>query len=235
MRLLAGDVKPNPWASRFGWDRGLISRVFAGKQLPGPEALAQLAAAERVNLTWLLTGEGPPYLVLPPPDPKELPLGPDAHYYLFDRPDGVQPPLVCVRRATPALGEPPLAPAIRVAVYHGATDDLIRAVEWLLWKGQTLYLAEDNEGDVARLRAGLVGNRALIDGGQGLLERRLSVLPMPKMVLSALVEECPNGCLAGTRSALDGQEQEWVMRLRELTAEQRAALLLIVRGLARGD
>ena len=30
-------------------------RVFSGKQLPSPEALTQLAIAERVNLIWLLT------------------------------------------------------------------------------------------------------------------------------------------------------------------------------------
>lgn len=234
MRLLAGDVKPNPWASRFCWDRGLISRVFAGKQLPGPEALAQLAAAERVNLTWLLTGEGPPYQVNPPPDPQDLVLGPDVSYYLFDRPDGIQPPLVCMRRdlSSPTDEDAPLP---KITVYNGNPSDLMRAVEWLIWKGKLIQIVEDNNGDVARLRAGLASNKVLINAGRGLLEQPSIIMPIPRMVVTALVEETHNGYLAGVQSTLDAQEREWIMLRRELTPAQREALLLILRGLTRGD
>ena len=72
MKFLAGDTRPQPWAARFGWDRGMTHRVFSGKQLPSPEALTQLAIAERVNLIWLLTGDGEPYAVFPIPDPATL-------------------------------------------------------------------------------------------------------------------------------------------------------------------
>ena len=233
MRLLAADVKPNPWASRFGWDRGLISRVFAGKQLPGPEALTQLATAERVNLTWLLTGEGPPYQVNPPPDQQDLELGPDASYYLFDRPDGIQPPLVCMRRDLAPTDENAHLP--KITVYNGHPSDLMRAVEWLIWKGKLIQIVEDNNGDVARLRAGLASNKVLINDGRGLLEQPPIIMPIPRMVVTTLVEETHNGYLAGVQSTLDAQEREWIMLRRELTPAQREALLLILRGLTRGD
>lgn len=233
LRWLAGARKPQSWTSEFGWDRGLTHRVFTGKQLPGADALEHLAAAERVNLTWLLTGEGPPYQVNPPPDPQDLELEPDASYYLFDRPDGIQPPLVCMRRDLAPTNENPSLP--RITVYNGHPSDLMRAVEWLIWKGKLIQIVEDNNGDVARLRAGLASNRVLINDGRGLLEQPPIIMPIPRMVVTTLVEETHNGYLAGVQSTLDAQEREWIMLRRELTPAQRDALLLILRGLARGD
>lgn len=233
MRLLSGDEKPQTWGLRVGWDRGMTHRVFSGKQLPSPEALAQLATAERVNLTWLLTGEGPPYQVNPPPDPQDLELGPDASYYLFDRPDGIQPPLVCIRRDLAPTAEN--APLPKITVYNGHPSDLMRAVEWLIWKGKLIQIVEDNNGDVARLRAGLASNKILINAGRGLLEQPPIIMPIPRMVVTTLVEETHNGYLAGVQSTLDAQEREWIMLRRELTPAQREALLLILRGLTRGD
>lgn len=217
----------------FGWDKSLLSRIWSGKQCLNAECLTDLATAERVNLTWLLTGEGPPYQVNPPPDPQDLELGPDASYYLFDRPDGIQPPLVCIRRDLAPTAEN--APLPKITVYNGHPSDLMRAVEWLIWKGKLIQIVEDNNGDVARLRAGLASNKVLINDGRGLLEQPPIIMPIPRMVVTTLVEETHNGYLAGVQSTLDAQEREWIMLRRELTPAQREALLLILRGLTRGD
>lgn len=220
MRLLAGDMKPNPWASRFGWDRGLISRVFAGKQLPGPEALAKLAQAERVNLTWLLTGAGAPYQVLPPPAPDVIATGPEWHYYLFAGHEGVQPPLVRV------------GPEMRVTVYDGSPSDLLRAVDYLAWKGQPIYIAPDS-GSVAGLRLGLVGNRALIDEGRGSLEGDLTAIdPAMWRAPPRLENQQPAHLMGPDQAAADPHERDWLMLLRELSEDRREAVLTLARWLA---
>lgn len=232
LRSLFDGKKQSEVIAIFGWDKSLLSRIWAGKQCPNAEYLADLATVERVNLTWLLTGEGPPYLVLPPPKQQDIAIGPYVEYYLFDRPDGVQPPLVCVRRAPPN-GEPHSPP--RVTVHHGDLGDLMRAVEWLVWKRQIIHVVEDNDGVAAQLRAGHAGNRALFDDGSGILERTTLILPMPRLPPSALIEETPNGYATGARSTLDDREREWVMRWRELPEPQREALLLILRALTAGE
>lgn len=229
--------KPHLWGTDIGWNRGTVDSVFRRGQVPGPRDLAALTRHERINLTWLLTGEGPPYLVLPPPDPRALATDPAIDYYLIDRPDGVHPPLIGVRKS-PETAETSesfyeLLPVI--TVYNGSPGELTRAVEWLLWKGKTIQLAPDDDDHAAKLRAGLAGNRVLIDEGRGLLERSTTVLPFPKMILSALVEERRKGTVLGSRSVLSADEQDWVMLYRALTDERRAALLLIARGLAFGE
>lgn len=229
MLFLAGGIRKNKWAGRMGWDSAMVSRVFAGKQLPGPEALAQLAQTERVNIAWLLTGEGPPYLVLPLPESQDLVVDESANYYLFPPSEGIPPPLVCVRHVIPPPDAPPM-PARRITVYSGTPVELMRAVDWLHWKGKPIYLAQDPAGVAARLRAGLLGNRVLIDDGAGLLEGQLLVV-RPDDRAPLLVSDAPNHYLTGPD--LPEEEREWMMRWRELTDEQRAALLLISRGLTQ--
>lgn len=230
---LTGDEGPYTWGREIGLTRGVIDGITRRGLYPSAESLQIIATAERVNLTWLLTGEGPPYQVNPPPDPQDLELGPDASYYLFDRPDGIQPPLVCMRRDLAPTTEN--APLPKITVYNGHPSDLMRAVEWLIWKGKLIQIVEDNNGDVARLRAGLASNKILINAGRGLLEQPPIIMPIPRMVVTTLVEETHNGYLAGVQSTLDAQEREWIMLRRELTPAQREALLLILRGLTRGD
>lgn len=224
--------KPYLWGESIGWNRGTVDSVFRLGKSPGPRDLALLARFERINLCWLLNGEGPPYLVLPPPDPRALATDPAIDYYLIDRPDGVHPPLIGVRKSPETAEAPGLLPVI--TVYNGSPGELMRAVEWLLWKEKTIHLAPDDDDHAAKLRAGLAGNRVLIDEGRGLLEKPTTLLPYPKMILSALVEERRNGTRLGSRSVLAADEQDWVMLYRALTEDRRAALLLIARGLA-GD
>ena len=227
--ILAGR-KPHLWGDSIGWNRGTVDSVFRLGKSPGPRDLALLAIAERVNLTWLLTGEGPPYLVLPLPELQDLVVDESANYYLFPVFDDIPPPLVCVRHVLPAPDALPM-PARRITVYSGLPVELMRAVDWLGWKGKPIYLAQDPDGAAARLRAGLLGNRALIDAEEGLLEGQLLVI-RPDERAPHLVTDSPNHYLTGP--ALPEEEREWMMRWRELTEEQRAALLLIARGLVRG-
>lgn len=216
MHLLAGDMKPNPWASRFGWDRGLISRVFSGKQLPGPEALAQLAQAERVNLNWLLTGDGVPYQVLPPPLPNATAVGPEWHYYLFAGPEVVQAPLVRV------------GPEMRATVYNGTPADLGRVVDYLAWKDQPVYIAPES-ASVAGLRLGMVGNRELLERLTG----EMAVIDPATWRSSPRVGDQTAAYLDGKQLA-DGCpcERDWLMLLRELPEDRREVLLTVARWLA---
>lgn len=226
MLFIADGRKPHTWGLSIGLTRGMVDGMFRRGQLPSAESLQIIATAERVNLSWLLVGEGPPYLVLPLPEPQDLVVDESANYYLFPPSEGIPPPLVCVRHVIPPPDAPPM-PARRITIYSGTPVELMRAVDWLHWKGKPIYLAQDPDGVAARLRAGLLGNRVLIDDGKGLLEGQLLVV-RPDDRAPLLVSDAPNHYLTGP--ALPEEEREWMMRWRELTDEQRAALLLILKG-----
>lgn len=229
MYFILDGRKPYVWGESIGWNRGTVDSAFRLGKAPGPRDLAILTVAERVNLSWLLVGEGPPYLVLPLPEPQDLAVDESANYYLLRAPEGIPPPLVCVRHVIPQP-EAPLMPATHITVYSGMPAELMRALDWLDWKGMPIYLAQDHVDVVARLRAGLLGNRALINEGKGLLEGQLvAILPGAGWLDPA--SELPQQALPGP--TLDAGEREWMMRWRELTEEQRAALLLIARGLTQ--
>lgn len=136
MLFLTDGKKSTPWASRFGWNKSLISLVFNGKQLPGPESLTQLANAERVCLNWLLTGVGAPYQITPPPHWSDLIVGPHASYYLFASDGGLQLPLVRVIHHALQI---PL-----VTVYSGLPVDFADVLDYLHRVRQPLYYAPDH-------------------------------------------------------------------------------------------
>lgn len=215
LKFLAGAEKPQPWGARFGWDRGITHRVFTGKQLPGPEALEQIATAERVNLTWLLTGEGAPYQVLPPPVPSAVSVGSEWHYYLFAGTEGVQPPLVRVGHD------------LRVIVYNGSLADLLRVMDYLAWKDQPIYIAPESDS-VAGLRLGLVGNRGLIDALQG----ELSAIDPAMWRALPRLENRPMRPMEGDVATGFTEERDWLMLLREMPEDRREALLNLARWLA---
>lgn len=56
------DRKQTPWGQGLGFTSTSISSMFKG-HTPGPEFLHAIRRAENVNLNWLLTGEGAPYIV----------------------------------------------------------------------------------------------------------------------------------------------------------------------------
>lgn len=99
--FVLGDRKKHHFGPALGWTDALTGRIFAGAQLPSAAYLAALTRFERVNLSWLLVGEGPPYLVLPLPQPQDLVVDESANYYLLRAPEGIPPPLVCVRQVIP--------------------------------------------------------------------------------------------------------------------------------------
>lgn len=63
-RVLDGR-KPYPWAAANGLSRGTIGRMLKGA-LPDPETLIPALRSEGLSLTWLLTGQGTPYVVHTP-------------------------------------------------------------------------------------------------------------------------------------------------------------------------
>ena len=224
MIVLTNGEKPNPWAARFGWDRGLISRVFNGKQLPGPEALAQLALAERVNIGWLLTNIGSPYQVSPAPHWDRLPLGPEVSYYLFASNGGLQLPLVQVCRSLESY------PAIRV--YSGLPADFMDALEYLHRTRQPLYYAPDHP-QVAEVRKGWGSNRLLLGD-----EDHPGLLPEPD-IYRDITEKLPriglqehNGTyLVNPEPAKTDAEREWIWALRSMNKDDQALMLALVKRL----
>lgn len=60
--FLIKDRKKTPWGKSLGFTSPSITAMFNG-HTPGPEFLNAMRRAENVNLNWLLTGEGSPYIV----------------------------------------------------------------------------------------------------------------------------------------------------------------------------
>lgn len=61
LTLLARGRQLYPWLAGVGWSKTDVARVKNG-HIPGSEKLAMLARSEPVSLTWLLTGQGAPYV-----------------------------------------------------------------------------------------------------------------------------------------------------------------------------
>lgn len=57
--------KPYSWGQAFGLSRGTIGRMLKG-MLPTPDRLLPALRGENLSLTWLITGQGTPYLVHSP-------------------------------------------------------------------------------------------------------------------------------------------------------------------------
>jgi len=228
MHLLAGDKKPNPWASRLGWDRGLISRVFTGKQLPGPEALMQLAIIERVCLNWLLTGIGSPYQVLPPPHWENLLLGESVNYYLFASDGGLQLPLVQICR------HPMQFPIVQV--YSGLPVDFADVLDYLHRVRQPLYYAPDHP-QVSELRKGWASNRVLLgdDEKEGLLPEPDIYRDICEKLPYLALQEHNGSYLINPKAPEPAPERDWVWALRELDDEARQLVLALVKRLGKGE
>lgn len=63
LNYLLNDRKQTPWGKSLGFTSASISHIFSGGRVPGPEFLEAIRRAENVNLNWLLTGEGKPFIV----------------------------------------------------------------------------------------------------------------------------------------------------------------------------
>ncbi|MCJ0817976.1 helix-turn-helix domain-containing protein [Vibrio vulnificus] len=63
LNFVLKDRKQTPWGKSLGFTGASISHIFSGGRIPGPEFLQAIRRAENVNLNWLLTGEGAPYIV----------------------------------------------------------------------------------------------------------------------------------------------------------------------------
>ncbi|MER0354493.1 transcriptional regulator [Vibrio vulnificus] len=62
LSFLLGDRTKTPWGADLGFTATSISTMFKG-HIPGQEFLQAIRRAENVNLNWLLTGEGKPFIV----------------------------------------------------------------------------------------------------------------------------------------------------------------------------
>ncbi|GEM_PF-3008861 len=198
------------------------SRLF----ILAPKALIHLALAERVNLSWLLTGEGAPYEVLPPPHWDRLALGPQVSYYLFASNGGLQLPLVQVNR--------PLAQFPTVQVYSGLPVGFADCLEYPHRTRQPLYFAPDHP-QVAELRKGWGSNRLLLGD-----DEQPGLLPEPTVYidLSAKLPLMPlqahNGSyLVNPQPVVPDAEREWLWALRGLDKEVQG--LALVKRLGGGE
>lgn len=57
---ILGKRKKHPWGRAIGLKTNRITDIFLGK-IPSPDALIRIHTADKVSLTWLLTGVGAPY------------------------------------------------------------------------------------------------------------------------------------------------------------------------------
>jgi len=62
LSFLIHDRKKTPWGKALGFTSPSITAMFSG-HIPGPEFLNAIRRAENINLNWLLTGDGNPYIV----------------------------------------------------------------------------------------------------------------------------------------------------------------------------
>ncbi|MCG6265336.1 transcriptional regulator [Vibrio vulnificus] len=62
LSFLINDRKKTPWGKALGFTSPSITAMFSG-HIPGQEFLQAIRRAENVNLNWLLTGEGKPFIV----------------------------------------------------------------------------------------------------------------------------------------------------------------------------
>ncbi len=63
LSFILQDRKQTPWGKGLGFTGASISHIFSGGRIPGPEFLQAIRKAENVNLNWLLTGDGSPFVV----------------------------------------------------------------------------------------------------------------------------------------------------------------------------
>jgi len=61
-KSVLSDRKPTPWGVGIGLSRGTISRILDG-HTPGADSLTLITSNENINLTWLLKGDGNPFIV----------------------------------------------------------------------------------------------------------------------------------------------------------------------------
>lgn len=59
MKWVLGDRQKHPWGRTVGLKNSRIDSIFNGV-LPQADALLAIREAEKVNIDWLLTGEGQP-------------------------------------------------------------------------------------------------------------------------------------------------------------------------------
>lgn len=212
------------WGMMIGLTKGVIDTSYRLGRIPGPESLTQLALVERVNLTWLLSGEGAPYEVSPAPHWDRLPLGPEVSYYLFASDGGLQLPLVQVCRNVGSY------PTIRV--YSGLPVDFVDSLEYLHRTRQPLYYAPDHP-KVAEVRKGWGSNRLLLGD-----EDQPGLLPEPDIYrdiaekLPRLVLQEHNGTyLVNPEPSKTDDEREWIWALRSMKKDDQALLLALAKRL----
>lgn len=62
--FVLGDNDKHPWGDRLGISPTKISNMFRGEgHIPNHESLALIRRVENVSITWLITGDGAPYVV----------------------------------------------------------------------------------------------------------------------------------------------------------------------------
>ncbi|MCP5197334.1 MAG: hypothetical protein H6974_11190 [Gammaproteobacteria bacterium] len=197
--------------------RGMVDAVFRRGQVPGPEFLTGLAQAERVNLSWLLMGEGAPYQVSPPPDWRTLPLGKQTLYFLFGGDFGLRLPLVQVQDTHPVSF---------VTVYSGLPTDFRDILDYLARKRQPLYIAPDGL-EVDDLRLGRASNRVVAKLLQETREVDIGHLLQTESLHGLSIQP--------SADAYTAEEQDLIWTLRELSEEGQAILRDITQWIKKGD
>lgn len=235
IQLILADRRPYPWGEALGFHKGTVAKMVKQGSPPGPEFLSIISRVENVSITWLLTGEGSPFMATVFASDAEAEYLLDMH--LTDEPGWDLYLIGCAGEHAIVLAQPgeitlkerqPISYTI-VEVLVGAIGPrtLHRAAEHpQLWQ---LDLPPET---FQALRAGQLGTYALFGSGQG--EGAASgLLTAAKRLTSRRVAE--SGAVYGLTDnnlAAQAAEARLLDAWRALAPEEQQSVLHICQTLA---
>jgi len=230
LHRVIGDRKPYPWGSSVGLTRGAIHRLLRG-QLPDPERLLPLVRTEGLSLSWLLTGQGTPYVVHVPATDAQ---GADLVRQLAEEMEAPSAWLIANREApgsvvailsehvskAPAEGDP----------YEYEHAELIGGPRC---GALTAAAVADSCSDVRRAAIEADQWRRLASGYMSLTE--VSDYTKPGLyAVSASIQEASPPYIDGPADAASDLELRMLQALRRLPMAQRETMVRMVEAAAAG-
>lgn len=226
---ILGDREKHPWGRSLGLRNSRIDSIFKGVP-PQVDGLERIRRGERVNLDWLISGEGAPFVVPIFRDDaacaaalaERLADGGDYRLYVLASP--LEAAVVLTLPVVLDYEDGTSASFTDVLFFLPAGElTLAEAGRW-----RDRHLVSVGADVLAKLRSGHMGPRDMLGskGTRGLLER---ARPATTAEIGRVAEE------AAAYQAGPSEEGALVGHFRRLPPRQRGAVLEVVRGLDRED
>ena len=225
--ILGGRDK-HPWGRSIGLKNSRIDSMFRG-HVPQVDALERIRRAERVNLDWLISGEGAPYVI---PNMRDDDASSEAlKDYLQDGNDYVL--YILAGRADAAVV---LTLPVAIDYEDGTEASFVDVVVIQPAGPRTLEVAAKwrdrrvvpvGSDVLMRLRSGWLGPKDLLGdkANKGVLA---DAQPVDRDQVGQVAEQIGKYWAGG-----DEQETLLVQRFREISPEMQTAVLTIVQGLGK--